>query len=170
MTVEFVNGDITEQDVDAIVNAANTSLWLGSGVAGAIRSKGGPAIQEECGRIGPIELGAAAITGAGRLKARYVIHAAAMDLGAGVSPQSCWSATVNSLRRAEEEHLTSIAFPAIGAGVGGLDLALCARNMLLAVRDFEPVSLQRVVMVLFGDYPFRVFEQTWKQITSKSSG
>lgn len=170
MTVEFVNGDITEQDVDAIVNAANTSLWLGSGVAGAIRSKGGGAIQEECDRIGPIELGGAAITGAGRLKARYVIHAAAMELGGGVSPQSCWSATVNSLRCAEEKHLASIAFPAIGTGVGGLEVALCARNMLLAVRDFEALSLERVVFVLFGEHPFRIFEQTWKQITAKTSG
>src|SRR5512140_1649572 len=112
MTVEFIRGDITGQDVDAIVNAANTSLWLGSGVAGAIRVKGGPAIQEECDRIGPIALGEAAITGGGRLKARYVIHAAGMDLGGGVSPQSCWAATSHSLERADENGLKSIAFPA----------------------------------------------------------
>lgn len=162
MAIEFVKGDITEQDVDAIVNAANTSLWLGSGVAGAIRMKGGPAIQQECDRIGPIPLGEAAITGGGRLKARYVIHAAAMDLGGGVSAESCRAATLHSLERAEEKGLRIIAFPAIGTGVGGLDLAECAGTMLEAVRGFQPKSLARVVFVLFDAHALEVFQRAAK--------
>src|SRR5215467_11396920 len=96
-------GDLTESDCEAIVNAANTDLMLGAGVAGAIRKKGGPRIQAECDKIGPIALGEAAVTGGGNLKARYVIHAAGMDLGGGVSEQSLRDTTRNSLRRATEK-------------------------------------------------------------------
>jgi O-acetyl-ADP-ribose deacetylase (regulator of RNase III) len=169
MQVEFVNGDITEQDADAIVNAANTNLWLGSGVAGAIRSKGGPGIQQECDRIGPIPLGQAAITGGGRLKARYVIHAAGMELGGVVTAESCRAATLNSLRRAEEHGLKSIAFPSIGTGVGGLEMSACARTMLGVVRGFQPSSLERVVFVLFGEQAFQVFQRAWKLTAGSAS-
>lgn len=165
MTVEFVKGDITEADVEAIVNAANTDLKLGAGVAGAIRRKGGPTIQEECDRIGPIELGEAAVTGGGQLKARFVIHAAGMDLDGGVTPSSCQRATINSLRHAEQKQLRSIGFPAIGTGIGGLDMPRCARMMLQAVRDHQPVSLERVVFVLYDDEALKTFQQTWKQMT-----
>ena len=119
--VEFEVGDITQAQVDAVVNAANTDLLLGAGVAGAIRRAGGPAIQEECNRLGPIPLGEAALTGGGQLTAHYVIHAAGMQLGSGVTADSCRLATLNSLRRAGEKQLKSIAFPAIGTGVGGLE-------------------------------------------------
>lgn len=165
VTVEFIQSDITEADVDAVVNAANTQLQLGAGVAGAIRRKGGPTIQEECNRLGPIELGQAAITGGGQLKARQVIHAAGMDLGGGVTPSSCESATLNSLRRAEENKLRSIAFPAIGTGVGGLDMERCARIMLRVVRDHQPVWLERVVFVLYDDAALSAFLKTWKQMS-----
>lgn len=165
MTVEFAKGDITEADVDAVVNAANTQLQLGAGVAGAIRRKGGPTIQEECDRIGPIELGEAAITGGGRLRARFVIHAAGMHLGGGVSASSCEAAARNSLRRAEEKKLRSIAFPAIGTGVGGLDMARCAEIMLRVVREHKPVSLERAVFILYDDAALSTFEKTWKQMS-----
>ena len=163
MKVEFRRGDITQADVDAVVNAANTDLLLGAGVAGAIRRAGGPSIQEECNRIGPISLGEAAITGGGDLKARYVIHAAGMHLGGGVSAESCRNATRNSLLRAREKKLKSIAFPAIGTGVGGLDMAECARVMLQAVRD-NSEGLERVVFVLYDAEALGIFERTWQEI------
>ncbi len=163
MTVQFQQGDITQVDVEAIVNAANTELWLGAGVAGAIRRAGGPSIQEECNRIGPIPLGDAAITGGGKLKARYVIHAAGMDLGGGVSEQSCREATRNSLLRAQEKQVRSIGFPAIGTGVGGLDMAACARVMLETVRD-NPI-VDRVVFVLFDSQALGIFERTWHDLS-----
>jgi O-acetyl-ADP-ribose deacetylase (regulator of RNase III) len=164
MKVEFQKGDITEADVDAIVNAANTNLLLGAGVAGAIRRKGGPAIQQECDRLGPVSLGEAAITGGGLLKARHVIHAAAMHLGGDVTAASCEAATVNSLRRAGESSLKSVAFPAIGTGVGGLDMETCARTMLGAVRRFPPASVERVVFVLYDGGALATFQRVWEEL------
>ncbi len=166
MTVEFRKGDITEADVDAIVNAANTGLQLGAGVAGAIRRTGGPSIQRECDAIGPIPLGDAAVTGGGNLRARYVIHAAGMHLGGGVSDESCGAATTNSLRRAEEKKLATVALPAIGAGVGGLAMGRCALIMLGVVRGHLPGSLKRVVFVLYDDAALATFETTWKQMNA----
>src|SRR5216684_9358703 len=128
-------GDITDADVDAVVNAANTDLQLGAGVAGAIRRKGGPTIQQECNVIGPVPLGEAAITGGGQLRARHVIHAASMHLGGLTSEESLRAATSNSLKRAAEKHLTSLAFPAIGTGVAGFPLARCAQVMLEEVKE-----------------------------------
>jgi O-acetyl-ADP-ribose deacetylase (regulator of RNase III) len=165
MTVEFQQGDITQAGVDAIVNAANTELLLGAGVAGAIRRAGGPAIQEECNRIGPIPLGEAAVTGGGNLKARYVIHAAGMDLGGGVTAETCRRATRNSLLRAQEKGVKSVAFPAIGTGVGGLDMAACARLMLQTVRE-NPV-VERVVFVLFDPAALAVFQKTWHELAGR---
>src|SRR5271155_801033 len=130
MKIGLRQGDLTDLDVDAIVNAANNDLMLGGGVAGAIRVKGGPAIQQECDRIGPIALGEAAITGAGRLKARHVIHAASMRLGESTSVANLRAATRNSLRRADENSLKSIAFPAIGPGIGVFPIERCAQVML----------------------------------------
>ena len=144
-------GDITESQVDAIVNAANNDLQLGAGVAGAIRRKGGPSIQAECDRIGSIPLGEAAITGGGKLPARYVIHAASMSLGGRTSEENLRASTANALRRAEEKRLKSIAFPAIGTGVAAFPLARCAEVMLAVILDHlsRPTSLERVEVVLF---------------------
>jgi O-acetyl-ADP-ribose deacetylase (regulator of RNase III) len=135
MTV--VVGDITDQRVDAIVNAANTDLVLGAGVAGAIRRKGGPAIQEECDRIGPIPLGEAAVTGGGSLPCRLVIHAASMGLGRLTTEASLRASVRNSLARCVERGVASVAFPAIGTGVGGLAMSTCADLTLDAVRVHE---------------------------------
>jgi O-acetyl-ADP-ribose deacetylase (regulator of RNase III) len=155
-------GDLTDAAVDAIVNAANTRLQLGAGVAGAIRRKGGPTIQQECDRIGPVSLGEAALTGGGQLKAGYVIHAASMHLGSLTSEGSLRDATVNSLKRAAEKQLTSIAFPAIGTGVAGFPLSRCAQVMLEEVRKHlnGPTTLERVLFVLFDAPALTVFEQT----------
>jgi O-acetyl-ADP-ribose deacetylase (regulator of RNase III) len=168
--VEFVTGDITRQRVGAIVNAANTDLLLGAGVAGAIRRAGGPAIQEECSRIGPIPLGQAAITGGGNLPAAWVIHAAGMHLGGGVSADACADATRHSLQRAVEKGLKSVAFPAIGTGVGGLGMSECAKVMLSEVETHlqSTSSVERVVFVLFDDAARAVFERTWNDIRGTS--
>jgi O-acetyl-ADP-ribose deacetylase len=158
--IRISEGDLTEVDADAIVNAANSELILGGGVAGAIRVKGGPAIQEECSRIGPIALGEAAITSAGRLKARHVIHAASMRLGESTLEENLRAATRNSLRRAVESSLKSIAFPAIGTGIAGFPIARCAEVMLEEVRaHLEGSTLERIDFVLFDRRSLEVFER-----------
>ena len=155
-------GDLTEAEVDAIVNAANNDLMLGGGVAGAIRVKGGPAIQKECDKMGPIALGEAAITGAGRLRARHVIHAASMRLGESTSEANLRAATRNSLRRANENSLKTIAFPAIGTGIAGFPIERCAEVMLEEVRAHlgGPTTLEHIDFVLFDRHSLEVFERT----------
>src|SRR5215469_2218486 len=135
-TTVLRKGDLTEAAIDAIVNAANNDLALGDGVAGAIRSKGGASIQAECDRIGPIALGEAAITGAGKLRARYVIHAASMRLGRPTSEGALRASTRNSLKRAAENGVKSIAFSAIGTGIAGFPIDRCAVVMLEEIRDY----------------------------------
>jgi len=165
--VTLRQGDLTEAQVDAIVNAANDDLILGGGVAGAIRDEGGPAIQEECSRIGPAPLGEAAITGGGRLAARYVIHAASMQLGGRTTEQNLRNATRNALRRAVEKQLRSIAFPAIGTGIAGFPLERCAEVMLAEVRDHlrEATPLERIEFVLYNRTALAVFEAVFARMT-----
>ena len=160
--ITLLQGDITDADADAVVNAANTQLQLGAGVAGAIRRKGGPTIQHECDALGPVSLGEAAITGGGQLKARYVIHAASMHLGGLTSEGSLRNSTFNSLKRAEEKKLSSLAFPAIGTGIAGFPLSRCAQVMLEEVRKHfnGPTSLQQVCFVLFDTAALTAFQQT----------
>jgi O-acetyl-ADP-ribose deacetylase (regulator of RNase III) len=155
-------GDLTDAEVDAIVNAANNDLMLGGGVAGAIRVKGGPAIQQECNKISPIALGEAAITGAGRLRARHVIHAASMRLGESTSEANLRAATSNSLKRADENSLNTIAFPAIGTGIAGFPIERCAEVMLEEVRAHlgGSTTLERIDFVLFDRRSLEVFERT----------
>jgi O-acetyl-ADP-ribose deacetylase (regulator of RNase III) len=160
-------GDITDMKVDAIVNAANTDLILGAGVAGAIRRKGGPSIQEECNEHGPIPLGEAAITGAGNLPARYVIHAASMGRESLTTEKTLADSTRNSLLRAEEKGLRSIAFPAIGTGVAGFPLDRCAEIMLRETLGFlrKSKSLQQVYFVLFDNHAYNLFRSAWETLT-----
>lgn len=159
-------GDITDVDADAVVNAANTDLVLGSGVAGAIRRKGGPGIQNECDGKSPVPLGEAAITGGGDLRARYVIHAAAMHLGGRVGGESLLDATINSLKRAGEAGIKTMAFPAIGTGVGGFPIGECAEVMLDAIianaPEYAP-ALQKVYFVLFDEEAERVFREVLEE-------
>lgn len=158
--ITLVEGDISEQDVDAIVNAANSALILGSGVAGAIRERGGPTIQQECDAIGPIEVGAAALTGAGDLPARFVIHAAGMPPGGAADEASVRSSVRDSLRLARENGCRTIALPAIGAGVGGLSLQRCGEVSLEEARLHlaSETTLEEIRFVLFGEPAYRVFE------------
>jgi O-acetyl-ADP-ribose deacetylase len=167
--VRFLKGDITEMDVDAVVNAANTDLVLGAGVAGAIRAKGGPAIQEDCDRVGPVALGEAAVTTGGRLKALYVIHAASMRLGGRTSAESLRLAIHHSLQRAEEKGLKSIAIPAIGTGVAGFPMEECARIMLGETLEHLKcrTSLEEIYFVLYDDAALKTFEETYRQLSTR---
>jgi O-acetyl-ADP-ribose deacetylase (regulator of RNase III) len=153
-------GDITEAEVDAIVNAANNELILGAGVAGAIREKGGPSIQAECDEIGPIEIGGAALTGAGNLKARFVIHAAGMPPGGSATEESIRASVRRSLELANENGCRTIAIPALGAGVGGFSVQRCAEILLEETREHlaGSTTLEEVHFVLFGEPHYRVFE------------
>ncbi len=164
--VSIRQGDLTEAEVDAIVNAANNDLQLGGGVAGAIRRKGGPAIQEQCDRIGPIAIGEAAATTGGKLKARHVIHAASMRLGGTTSEQNLRDSTRNSLRRAAELKIESIAFPAIGTGIAGFPMDRCAQVMLEEVRVHlgGATSLKRVEFVLFDRPALDIFEKALEKM------
>jgi O-acetyl-ADP-ribose deacetylase len=167
--IQFLKGDITDMAVDAIVNAANTDLMLGEGVAGAIRRKGGPRIQEECDRMGPVALGGAAVTTGGNLKALYVIHAASMRLGGQTTANSLRLATRNTLERAEEKALKSIALPAIGTGVAGFPVEECARIMIAEILDHlkTRTSLEKVYFVLYDDAALQAFENVYKQLTTR---
>ena len=134
-TIEMVVGDICDQQVDAIVNAANNHLWMGAGVAGAIKRRGGQVIEDEAIAKGPIPVGEAVVTGAGALAARYVIHAAAMGQNLTPTAQSIRDATANSMKRAAELGIESLAFPLLGTGVGGFSVKEAGRIMLEAVRE-----------------------------------
>jgi O-acetyl-ADP-ribose deacetylase (regulator of RNase III) len=164
--VEIIEGDITEMDTEAIVNAANAQLVLGAGVAGAIRTKGGPSIQEECDRIGGTFVGGAVVTGAGRLKARYVIHAVGPRMGEGNEDQKLKNATLNSLRRADEQAMKSIAFPAISTGIFGFPMERAAGIMLGAVKEYleGETGLARIVFCLFGQEAYSVFARTFQKL------
>ena len=153
-------GDITVEPVDAIVNAANSALALGAGVAGAIRERGGPSIQAECDAIGPIEVGDAALTGAGELPARYVIHAAGMPPGGKATEQSVQSCARRSLELACERGCRSIALPAIGAGIGGLSSQRAAEILIAEARAHlaGQTTLTEIRFVLFGEPMYRLFE------------
>lgn len=159
-TIRVIEGDLTEMKVDAIVNAANSDLKLGAGVAGAIKKKGGPNIQAECDRIGRIPLGEAAITGGGNLRARYVIHAASMAVGGQTTEENLRKSVRNSLKRADERSLATIAFPAIGAGIAGFPMDRCASVMIEEVKNHldSDTSVREVTFVLFGKDAYETFK------------
>jgi O-acetyl-ADP-ribose deacetylase len=167
--IVLMQGDLTEVDADAIVNAANNDLQLGGGVAGAIRRKGGDAIQRECDAIGSIPIGGAAITTGGKLRARHVIHAASMQLGGETTARALRSSTAHSLRIAGERQLRSIAFPAVGTGIAGFPLTECARIMLREVADYlkNPTSLEKVYFVLFDERALAIFEKVRAEMAER---
>jgi O-acetyl-ADP-ribose deacetylase (regulator of RNase III) len=169
--IEIRQGDLTEMDCDAIVNAANNDLQLGGGVAGAIRRKGGPQLQTECDEIGTIPVGGAAITSGGNLKARYVIHAASMQLGGRTSAQDLRSSTAHALRIAAQKGMKTIAFPAVGTGIAGFPLRECAEIMLREVaRHFESqTSLEKVYFVLFDKESLAVFQEVFRELQAKGA-
>ena len=159
--LELVKGDITDLEVDAIVNPANEQLQLGTGVAGAIRQKGGPSIQEECNRIGGTPVGTAVMTAAGNLKAKHVIHAVGPRKGEGEEDRKLASAVRASLALAERQGMRSIALPAISAGNFGFPMDRCARIMLTEIQRYIQggTKLEQVTVCLYGDEAFDTFKR-----------
>ena len=160
-TIELREGDITEMDTNAIVNAANAALQLGGGVAGAIRRKGGPTIQAECDKIGGTFVGGAVITTGGNLKAEYVIHAVGPRMGEGNEDEKLRNATLNSLKVAEKNKVKSLAFPAISTGIFGFPVDRCAKIMLSTTIEYlkGETSIEKVVFCLFGEESYDTFVQ-----------
>jgi O-acetyl-ADP-ribose deacetylase (regulator of RNase III) len=165
--LEIVQGDITDQTIDAIVNAANAALQLGGGVAGAIRRRGGPTIQEECNKIGGTYVGGAVITAGGNLPANHVIHAVGPIHGDDHEDDKLKDATLNSLKLADKHGLKSIAFPAISTGIFGFPKDRCATIMLsTAIAYLEgPTGLEKVVFCLFDSKTTKIFEDELKVLT-----
>ncbi len=159
MRLEAIQGDITQIEAEAIVNAANNRFWMGGGVAGAIKRAGGPEIEAEAMQQGPVPVGEAVATGAGRLKARYVIHAAVMGQDLATDATIIRRATASSLRLADRLGVRSLAFPALGTGVGRFPVAECARIMVDEVRlhGEGETGLERVVFVLFDEATYTAF-------------
>jgi O-acetyl-ADP-ribose deacetylase (regulator of RNase III) len=149
--LEVVNGNIATLDVDAIANAANNHLWMGAGVAGAIKGAGGEEIEREAVAKGPIEIGDAVATGAGSLPARHVIHGAVMGQDLRTDADKIARTTTRVLEVADEVGARSLALPAFGTGVGGFPLGEAAAIMVGAVRAYEPAGLERVVFAVYGD-------------------
>jgi O-acetyl-ADP-ribose deacetylase (regulator of RNase III) len=156
--LEVVEGDITALEVDAIANAANNHLWMGAGVAGAIKRAGGEEIEREAVRLGPIDVGDAVATSAGRLPTRWVIHGAVMGQDLQTNADLVRRTTERCLRVADELGAESLALPAFGTGVGGFPLEECARIMVEAARSHESRSLKRVVFAVFGADAKAAFE------------
>jgi O-acetyl-ADP-ribose deacetylase len=155
--LEVLQADITKLELDAITNAANTQLRHGGGVAAAISRAGGPEVQRESTEKAPIGLGEAVETTAGDMPARYVIHAATMELGGPTSAEIITRATGSTLRKADELGCRSLALVAFGTGVGGFPLEDAARLMVDAVRQHQASSLEKVVFAVHGDAAERAF-------------
>jgi O-acetyl-ADP-ribose deacetylase (regulator of RNase III) len=163
LVVDIVEGDLAAQAVDAVVNAANNHFWMGAGVAGALRRRGGPEVEREAVAQGPVAPGASVITTGGALPARHVIQAAVMGQDLRTDERLIAAATRSALDLARARGLTTIAFPALGTGVGGFPIDRCAEVMLGEVKAHadasEPTTLARVVFVLFGADAYDAFRR-----------
>jgi O-acetyl-ADP-ribose deacetylase (regulator of RNase III) len=159
--IELWNGDICDLEVDAIVNAANVSLWMATGVGGAIKRAGGDEIEFAAVRQAPVPLGGAIVTPAGRLAARAVIHAVSIDHARRTSAVAIDAATRSAMARAREIGAESVAFPALGTGVGGFPLEEAARVAVAAVRDELAASpgVERVIFALRGAAAYQAFAE-----------
>ena len=159
MELEVVEGDIAQLDVDAIANAANNHLWMGAGVAGAIKREGGSVIEAEAMAQGPVEVGEVVVTGGGSLKAKNVIHGAVMGQDLRTNAELVARTTRRVLEAADELGARSVALPAFGTGVGGFPLAEAAEIMVREAASYEPRNLERVVFAIFGDEAEEAFLQ-----------
>jgi len=159
--IKLIQGDITELNTDVIVNAANAQLILGGGVAGAIRRKGGPLIQEECNKIGRSFVGGAVITTGGNLRAKHVIHAIGPRMGEGDEDEKLKNATINSLKLMDEHELKNIAFPAISTGIFGYPIENCAKIMISTAKEYlsGETQIEEVVFCLYSKPDFEVFKK-----------
>lgn len=164
--IRIVKGDITSLSCEAIVNAANDHLWMGGGVAGAIKQRGGEEIEREAVRQGPIPIGDAVATGAGRLPAHYVIHAVTMGQDLVTGESHIRAATRSALQLAERLGLRSVAFPALGTGVGGFPLDRAAAVMLEETTGHlsRAGHLGEVVFALLDDAGYQVFARTLERL------
>lgn len=160
--IHIVEGNIALLDVEAVVNAANRELQLGSGVAGAIRTYGGPSIQQECDELGPIEVGDAVLTGAGNLKANYVIHAVGPRMGEGDEAAKLAKATRRSLEIAARQKISTLAVPAISTGIFGFPLRECSEIMLCSAMEFMKKNdfPKEIFFCLYGQEACSVFLRT----------
>jgi O-acetyl-ADP-ribose deacetylase (regulator of RNase III) len=159
IAIEVIDGDITKVSADAVVNAANNYLWMGAGVAGAIKRAGGKEIEEEAVRKGPIQVGEAVVTGAGSLHVKYIIHAAVMDQDLRTDAEKIRRAAINSLLKADELGLKSIAFPELGTGVGGFSLEECANIMIGVASEYTgKTALEKITLVLYGHSAYLIFK------------
>jgi O-acetyl-ADP-ribose deacetylase (regulator of RNase III) len=157
--IELWNGDICELEVDAIVNAANLSLWMSTGVGGALKRAGGDSIEFAAVRQAPVPLGGAIVTPAGNLAAKAVIHAVSLDRDRRTSGPVIESAVRSAMARAREIGATSIAFPALGTGVGGFPLEEAAKIMVSTVRDelANSPTIEHVIFALRGASAYHAF-------------
>lgn len=168
--IEVLRGDITDQETEAIVNAANNQLWMGGGVAGAIKREGGDAIEQEAMNLGPVDIGAAVVTSAGSLKAKYVIHAAVMGQDLHTDESKIRNSTKNALLTAERGKMTSVSLPALGTGVGGFSIFHCAKIMITEAIEFQikAEAVRLIRFVLKDAETFHAFEEELKlQFTSR---
>lgn len=166
-TVEVAKGDISLMEMDAVVNAANTTLAMGTGVAGALKKRGGVVIEEEAVLQGPVEVGEAVLTTAGNLKATHIIHAAVMGTDLKTDPAIIGKATQAVLALAVKHKLSSLAFPALGTGVGHVPAPLSAEAMMEALATHLKAggsTVKRVVFVLYQDDAHRAFVDTLKRV------
>ena len=157
--IEIVPGDITEQQTQSIVNAANNHLWMGSGVAGALKKKGGESIEESAIQQGPVNIGQAVVTGAGELDAEYIIHTVSMGQDLKTNTDAVGKATLAALESAEKYKITSLSFPAIGTGAGGVEVHQCASVLLTQTIEFlqSAKHVNHVVFVLFDETTLEAF-------------
>jgi O-acetyl-ADP-ribose deacetylase (regulator of RNase III) len=164
-------GDITDAEVDAIVNAANAELWMGTGVAGAIKRKGGVVIEEEALRQGPVEIGEAVLTVGGNLPAMHVIHAATMGKDLKTDPEKIAAATKSTLVLADKHRLVSIAFPALGSGVGGVAPEKSAQAILSTVLEHIKTgksTLEKILFVVYQDEAYKAFTEALKRLSASN--
>jgi len=168
-TIRLIEGNIVLLDVEAIINAANKSLILGGGVAGAIRMFGGPSIQEECNKLGPIQVGEAVLTGGGHLKTKYVIHTAGPVYGEGEEDSKLMKATLNSLLLAQKKEIKSLAFPAISTGIFHFPIRRCSEIMLKTTMDFLKKNdcPEEVVFCLYGEKHYSLFIETFEKLQER---
>jgi O-acetyl-ADP-ribose deacetylase len=170
--IELWNGDICDLEVDAIVNAASSSLWMATGVGGALKRAGGDEIEFAAVRQGPVPIGGAVVTGAGRLAARHVIHAVSIDHARRTSAEAIEAAVRSAMSRARELDVRSIAFPALGTGVGGFPLQHAARTTVDTIRDELASSpgLEHVILALRGAAAYRAFSEALRAPLAPPAG
>jgi O-acetyl-ADP-ribose deacetylase (regulator of RNase III) len=162
LEIIIAKGDIARMACDAVVNAANNHLWMGSGVAGALKKAGGPSVEREAMALGPIEVGHAVTTGAGNLPVKWVIHAAVMGQDLETDADKVRRATVSAVKEAERIGAKTVALPALGTGVGGLAMEDCARAMRVGLEEAMPLaSVRRVIFVLYGPRAYEAFRSAF---------